>query len=67
MFDSQETLVKAMETVKQGTLSFVTSDQLLYIKTGAGWRAITVLSISLFVCLLFFHFCFLFSHFHSNL
>ena len=42
MFDSQLSLVKAVETVNIGTLAFVLSDELLYIKSSGGWRTVVV-------------------------
>ena len=42
VFDSQVSLVKAVETVNIGTLAFVLSDELLYIKSSGGWRTVVV-------------------------
>lgn len=42
VFDSQVSLVKAVETVNIGTLAFVLSDELLYIKSSGGWRTVVL-------------------------
>lgn len=42
VFDTQEALIDAAEEVKVGTLAFVVSDQMLYIRSAPGWRSITV-------------------------
>jgi len=42
VFDTQEALIDAVEEVKVGTLAFVVSDQMLYIRSAPGWRSITV-------------------------
>ena len=49
VFDSQEALIKAVEKVKPGTLAFVLSDQLLYVRTNGGWKTVVVRR-DLFVC-----------------
>ena len=42
VFDTQEALIDAVEEVKVGTLAYVVSDQMLYIRSAPGWRSITV-------------------------
>ena len=42
VFDTQDRLIRIVEKVKQGTMAFVISDQMLYIRALRGWRAITV-------------------------
>ncbi|KAJ7389016.1 Collagenase NC10 and Endostatin [Desmophyllum pertusum] len=42
IFETQQDLIRGIEKVKQGTLAFVISDQLLYIRAASGWRAITL-------------------------
>ena len=45
IFENQQILIGGVEKVKQGTLAFVISDQLLYIRGVQGWRTITVIEV----------------------
>ena len=49
IFETQQTLIRGVEKVKQGTLAFVISDQLLYIRGNRGWRTITVRQMEQFI------------------
>ena len=51
VFDTQDRLIRIVEKVKQGTMAFVISDQMLYIRALRGWRAITVRYHSTLSCL----------------
>lgn len=42
VFDTQVNLIRDVEKVEQGTLAFVISDQMLYIRALRGWRSITL-------------------------